>query len=92
MQLNMGIQPSSEALQVQALIEDLKRQKLMEATATKKSTGFSYSPYKTSSKWVSSSNVFGAGADYSSDYTEKCNNLHIQFLYSVKAINGPCRG
>ena len=77
-QMNMGIQPSSEALQVQALIEDLKRQKLMELTATKKSFAISSSPNKTQSKWASTSNVFGAGGDYSSDYTDMCNKtLHI---------------
>lgn len=61
MQINMGIQPSSEAMQVHALIEDLRRQKQMEQSAKR---GLTLSPNKTQSKWASTASVFGAGADY----------------------------
>jgi hypothetical protein len=59
--MNMGVQPSSEAMQVHALIEDLKRQKQMMETSRR---GFTLSPNKTQSKWASTASVFGAGPDY----------------------------
>jgi hypothetical protein len=88
--MNMGVQPSSEAMQVHALIEDLKRQKQMMETSRR---GFTLSPNKTQSKWASTASVFGAGPDYQSDYTDNCKSiLNHHITNSAKDPNGPSDG
>jgi hypothetical protein len=54
----------------------------MEATA-RKSNAFSASPFKSQSKWASSANVFGAGGDYSSEYTEKRKDLSLNLFANI---------
>jgi hypothetical protein len=69
MQANAGYPTNSEAMQVQALIEDLKRQKQAEKMRKTASVGFTSSSLNRTNigKW----STLNAGAiDYSSQYTE----------------------